>query len=150
MENHADREEEDESESSDKSEERTSGVGKEDESEEDEYPYSTEIVVFFFRADMVNEESEVDEDEVGCRIRSVKYSLESAHIRLVDPVINRRRSSEAPVVEIRRVTEVDEDGLSENESNKKPEDECYGSRVEKESDIRGYRSRQELHAVFHD
>lgn len=84
-----------------KSYEGASRVGQEHESEQDENPETNQVVVGLFGTKEMYEESDINEDEERCRIRSVKYPLKSLNTRTVYPMIDGRSSPKAPVREIR-------------------------------------------------
>lgn len=107
-------------------------------------------MIFFFGTEIVYKESDVDEDEIGSRIRSIKYPLESSHICPIYPMIDRRRSAKTPVGEIRRKSEVEKESFFEYEANKNPCYKCPRRGDEEEPNIFGYRGRQELAPVLGD
>lgn len=107
-------------------------------------------MIFFFGADEVEEESEVDEDEVRRRIGSVKYPLESAYIGSLDPMIDRWCPTEAPVGEVGRVSKMEEDGLTEYESDEDTEDERDRRGDQEEFHVCHDRRLQKLRSVLDD
>lgn len=106
--------------SEDDSYEGTSWISEKYESKQDDGPDSDEEMVCFFGSEIVDEESQIDDDEIGCRVGSIKYSLESFDSGTIYAVIDRRSSSEAPVTEISGESEVEEDGFMEYEPHENP------------------------------
>lgn len=130
--------------------EGTARVSQKYESEENEYPESDEEMVFFFGTEIVHEESDVDEDKIRSRIRPVEYPLKSTHIGPIYPMVDRRRSTETPVGEIRRKSKMEEECFFEYKTDQYPENERPRRGDEEESNVFGHRSRQELAPMFGD
>lgn len=132
------------------SDKSTTRIGQEYKSDEDEYPESDEEMIFFFGTEIVYEKSYVDEDKIGSWIRPVEYPLESPHICPVYPMIDWRRSTEAPVGEVRRKSKMEEECFFENKSYQYPKNERPRRGDEEQSNIFGYWGTQELTPVFGD
>lgn len=105
-------------------------------------------MVCFFGSEIVSEKSQVDDDKIGSRVRSVEYSLKSSYAGSVYPVVNRRCSSEAPVREIWRESEVEEDGFVEYEPYENPYSECRACRDKEYFYILRDTSYEETASVF--
>jgi len=105
-------------------------------------------MVLFFGSKIVDEESQIDDDKIGSRVRSVKYSLESFHSSSVYPVVNRGSSSETPVREIWRKSKVKENCFVEYESYQESCKQSNTCREEKYFQILWNTSDKEIASVF--
>lgn len=104
----------------------------------------------FLGPEVVNEEPNIDEDEVRCRVRTVENPLESSHIRPIYPMVDGRSSAETPVREIRGETEIEQDGLMENETHEKSGKKSETCRDKEDSQVLGNRSRKEYTPLLCD
>ena len=76
--------------------------------------------------EVVGDEPHVDDDEIGSLIGSVEYSLEPAHVRILDPVIDRHRTAHVPRADLGRESYKDESRLSYEETDQDAERKRYG------------------------
>lgn len=105
-------------------------------------------MIFFFGSKEVNQESDIDEYKISGRIRPVEYPLESLHPCPVYTMVDRWRSSEAPVGEVWRESEVQEDGFMEHKAYQESRCKSQTCREQEYLEITRNRSRKKNASVF--
>lgn len=130
--------------------ERAAGIGEKHEPEQNQNPESHEIMVRFLGPEEVDEEANVHEDKKRRRIGSVEDPLEPLHIGPVYAMVDRRGSSEAPVREIRRKSEIEENGFMKHETHEKSSEQGIARREKEYFQVLGNCPCQERASVLGD
>lgn len=106
--------------SHDNSYDRTTRVGEKNESKKYHNPYPYEEMMGFLGSKIMDQKSDIDDDKIGSRIRSVKNPLESFDTSSIDSMVDGRCSAETPVRKIGRKSKIQENGFMEDETYQNP------------------------------
>ncbi len=129
---------------------RTTRVGEKNESKKYHNPYSYEEMMGFLGSKIVHQKSDIDDDKIGSRIRSVKNPLESFDSSSIDSMVDGRCSPETPVREIGRKSKMQENGFMEDETHQNPSSKSHTCGEEKYLQVLCHCSPQESASVFCD